>query len=142
MLIRSALLIGACAMAIAGCETTEGYRQHMNLWYGQHSDRLIIEWGEPDRYSDLSDGRQVWIYHNVEIHEGGGYYDHQQYEREHVYYDDEGKVQHRTVTETVPVWVPPYTTRTECNTHFVVSEQNIIREVTFKGDGCVARELR
>ena len=134
-LIVASLFLGAC-------ETTEGYRQHMTAWQGSHTDDLVIEWGPPDEISTLSDGREVWIYERVEFFEGGGYYDHEYHTREQTWRDKEGELHTRSVTESYPVYVPPYTRRSQCNTHFVVSKDDIVRAVTFYGEGCVARELR
>ncbi len=138
---RALSVLAISLITLSGCATTEGYRQHMNLWYGQHSDELLIDWGAPDEKTTLSDGRSLWIYSQVSTYHGGGYYDHQDVQRRVSYIDKHGDRRTRVVTDSYPVWVPPYTTHSTCNTHFVLNQSLIIREVSFHGSGCVAKEL-
>ena len=131
----------ATVFLLAACETSEGYRQRMAMMYGLHADDLLIDWGLPDEKTELSDGRKLWIYNRIEESQGGGYYDREYYDRVVRYEDEDGKVRSRTVTESHPVWIPPYTVRTKCNTHFVFSKEMRIEDVSFHGNACIAREM-
>ena len=135
-----ALSLTASAV-LAACETQEGYRQQVSAWQGQHVDDLLIEWGPPDTKTTLSDGREVWVYKIIEERHGGGYTTNEFVDRSYSYIDADGNRQTRRVTDSHPVWVPPYTTRYNCNTHFVVTPENTVNDISFKGEGCVAPEM-
>ena len=136
-----ALSVSSAAIALASCETAEGYRQQVAVWHGQDADDLMIQWGPPDEMAELSDGRLLWVYKKIEERHGGGYYDQEFVNRSYRYRNKDGKVQTRHVTDSYPVWIPPYTTRHNCNTHFVVSPENTVLDITFNGQGCVAPEM-
>ena len=135
------LLLSAGFLCAASCETSEGYRQQVAVWNGKDADDLMIQWGPPDEMAELSDGRLLWVYKKIEERHGGGYYDQDFVDRSYSYRDRAGNVHTRRITDSYPVWIPPYTTRHTCNTHFVVSPENMVLEVTFNGAGCVAPEM-
>ncbi|MEM6626024.1 MAG: hypothetical protein AAGB25_00050 [Pseudomonadota bacterium] len=136
LLLSSLLLVGLTA-----CATTEGYRQNMSLWQGRSLDDVMINWGEPDSRSFLSDGRELVIFDKIEIYEHGGYTSYEYRDVSHEYVDDEGKKRWKTVSESYPIWIPPYTTTSRCATRFVVTEDGYVEQITFEGDGCVAEEI-
>jgi outer membrane lipoprotein-sorting protein len=132
--------LAAAAMALNGCVTEEGYRQQMSAWYGRMGDDLLIDWGNPQERSTLSDGRQVWTYNRSSIEEQAGYYRDETRQVKRTITDKDGKQREETITETFPVWVPPRTYASSCTTRFVMSPQQRILEVTFNGSACVAPE--
>ena len=131
----------AAALSLTACETAEGYRQQMSTWTRAPSDRVIIEWGEPDQVSALSDGGEVWSYTRRTVSTSGGYTEYETRERKVDYVDHDGEKRSRTETETFPVWVPPVQTTIVCTTRFVIGA-GLVQEVTFNGEGCVAPETR
>ncbi len=129
----------ACA-ALAGCATTEGYQQHMDLLRGSTGDAIQQQWGVPDQTSRLSDGSDLWVYHRTTEMKSGGYETTRTATRVEEYTDKDGKKQKRTVTYSEPYYEPVQVTRTHCETRFTLS-RNVVTAVTFEGDGCVAEEL-
>lgn len=138
---RLRLIAGALAsmLAIAACVTEEGYRQEMGTWQGRMADDLLIAWGPPDSKSALSDGRELWSYAKTTVNQQAGYYRDEKREVTRTFTDKDGKAKTETITETYPVWQPPQTYRSTCETRFVLAAQRI-QEVTFNGNGCVAPE--
>lgn len=129
-----------CAVGLAGCATTEGYRQHMDLLKGSSGDAIQQQWGVPDQTSTLSDGSVLWVYHRTNEIRSGGYETTRTATRTEEYTDKDGKKRKRTVTYSEPYYEPVQVTRTYCETRFTVSH-NVVTAVTFEGDGCVAEEI-
>jgi hypothetical protein len=130
-------LIGLAVLA--GCATAEGYRQQMDTWKGRSGDDLIIEWGQPTSRAPLSDGREVWNYVRSEEIRTDAYYTDEKREVKRTVTDKDGNQKTETITETYPVLHPARTSRSTCETRFVMSNR-IVLEVTFAGDACVAEE--
>ena len=133
-----AIAVGGALMASA-CVTEEGYRQEVSTWQGRMGDDLLIGWGPPDRKSALSDGRELWAYTKTTVNEQAGYYRDEKRNVTRTFTDKDGKTKTETITETYPVWQPPQSYRSTCETRFVLASQRI-QEVTFNGNGCVAPE--
>jgi hypothetical protein len=133
-----AIAVGG-ALALSACVTEEGYRQEMGAWQGRMGDDLLIAWGPPDRKSTLSDGRELWSYAKTTVNEQAGYYRDEKRNVTRTFTDKDGKTKTETITETYPIWQPPQTYRSTCETRFVLAAQRI-QEVTFAGNGCVAPE--
>ena len=132
-------LAAAAAIIASGCVTAEGYRQEMATWQGRMGDDLLIKWGPPASRSTLSDGREVWLYNKTTVNEQAGYYRDESRQVTRTFKDKDGKQKTETITETFPVWQPPQTYRSDCQTRFVLANQRI-QEVGFDGNGCVAPE--
>lgn len=60
-LLTFCTILMLCVM-MGGCATTEGYRQILETWKGQHVDELITSWGPPNGSAELSDGGKVLEY--------------------------------------------------------------------------------
>jgi hypothetical protein len=138
---RLDFIVGALAisLALSACVSEEGYRQEMSTWQGRMGDDLLIGWGPPDRKSTLSDGRELWAYTKTTVDQQAGYYRDEKRNVTRTFVDKDGKTKSETITETYPVWQPPQTYRSTCETRFVLASQRI-QEVTFNGNGCVAPE--
>jgi hypothetical protein len=136
---RSLALAAGVAMAFSACATEEGYRQEMGAWQGRMGDDLVIAWGPPNSKSSLSDGREVWSYRKTTVNETSGYYRDEKRNVTRTFTDKDGKTRTETITETFPVWQPPQTYSSTCETRFVLAAQRI-QEVTFEGSGCIAPE--
>ncbi|EGF91112.1 hypothetical protein ABI_25260 [Asticcacaulis biprosthecium C19] len=140
---RVSLLIAIAVVAVVtGCATAEGYRQRLDLMAGTHSDRLQVEWGPPDRVSPLSNGDEMWVYTKTQVHHSGNSYSQMatgSYQEE--YTDKKGKKKTRTVTTYEPVWVPPESWETHCETRFVIAPDNRVVSSGFEGPDCVAEEV-
>jgi hypothetical protein len=67
LLYSSLLLIGV------GCATNAKYNKILNSWSGGHVDKLYTSWGQPDRSSISSDGRQIIVYTQQDNVQSGGY---------------------------------------------------------------------
>jgi hypothetical protein len=139
MKLRFLAVAIAAAATLSACVTEEGYRQEMGSWQGRMGDDLLIAWGPPDSRSGLSDGREVWNYRKTTVNEQAGYYRDEKRNVTRTFTDKEGKTKTETITETYPVWQPPQTYRSTCETRFVLGGQRI-QEVSFNGNGCVAPE--
>lgn len=133
------LVLAATSVLLAGCVTEEGYRQEMSTWQGRMGDDLLIAWGPPATRSALSDGREVWLYNRTTVNEQAGYYRDESRQVTRTFKDKDGKEKSETITETFPVWQPPQTYRSTCQTRFVLATQRI-QEAGFDGNGCVAPE--
>lgn len=133
------LLLAAAAVTLGACVTEEGYRQEMATWQGRMGDDLLIAWGPPASKSTLSDGREVWLYNKTTVNEQAGYYRDESRQVTRTFKDKDGKEKTETITETFPVYQPPQTYRSTCQTRFVLATQRI-QEVGFDGNGCVAPE--
>jgi hypothetical protein len=145
MFIRKLLFaasVCAASLALAACETAEGYRQQMTGWQGRTGDDLLVEWGNPLERSNLSDGRQVWSYKKRSEVTSGDYYRTESRQATRRFRDKDGKERTETITETFPVYVPRSTTLLECTTRFILTPAPALRieDVKFEGDGCVAPE--
>lgn len=128
------------ALALSGCETTEGYRQHRDLDVGKISDQVLVEWGAPVTKETLSDGSELWVYRRLTESKTGGYWSERQRSRTEVVTVD-GKQVKRTVTFKEPYYEPEVVTRHHCETRFVIGTDHHVRSVSFEGDGCVAEEI-
>ncbi len=136
----TAIAFGAAALALAACETAEGYRQQMSSWQGRTGDDLLIQWGPPQDRATLSDGREVWSYDREFVSESAGYYRDETRQVTRTFTDRDGKQRSETISESFPVWQPPQTHRSQCRTRFVVSVSQRIEQVNFEGGACVAPE--
>ncbi len=132
----------AVALLLSGCATVEGYRQHMDLMVGQSSDQLQLQWGPPDRTSTLSDGRKLWAYRKVNESTTGGYWTSQTRSRTETYKDANGNKQTRTVSYSEPYYEPPVTTRSVCETRFIIGTDDKVQSYSFEGNGCIAEEIK
>ncbi|ESQ87359.1 hypothetical protein ABAC460_20255 [Asticcacaulis sp. AC460] len=133
----------AVVAIVTGCATAEGYRQRLDLMAGTHSDQLQVDWGPPDRVSPLSNGNEMWVYTKTQVHHSGNSYSQVatgSYQ-EH-YTDKHGKKKTRTVTTYEPVWVPPETWETQCETRFVIGPDQKVISSGFEGPDCVAEEAK
>jgi hypothetical protein len=139
MKFRFLAIAAVAAAALSACATEEGYRQEMSSWQGRMGDDLVIAWGPPNARSSLSDGREVWSYNKTTVNEQSGYYRDEKRNVTRTFTDKDGKSKTETITETFPVWQPPQTYTSSCETRFVLSAQRI-QEVSFNGNGCVAPE--
>ncbi len=139
--LRNLILATGGMLLLGACATAEGYRQHMDLMTGKSVDQLQIDWGVPDQTTSLTDGSELWVYHRVTENHSGGYWTTQSHSRVETYVDKDGNKQKRTVTFSEPYYEPPVTTRTTCETRFVIAA-NIVKSVSFEGDGCVAEEIK
>ena len=131
--------IGISAMALSACATEEGYRQHMSMEMGRASDDIMMRWGPPQNRSSMSNGREMWSYTKTTVDEQEGYYRDETRQVKRTFTGKDGKQKTETITETFPVYQPPQTYRSTCQTRFVLAAQRI-QEVGFDGNGCVAPE--
>ena len=83
----------------------------------------------------------MWIYDRETINSQDGYWRTETRERRETYVVD-GVKQERVVRTDVPVWEPPRTTVTRCETRFVLTPERRVDQVVFNGHGCVAPERR
>ena len=132
--------LAASVMALSGCATEEGYRQHMSLELGRSTDDVLVRWGAPQNRTPMSNGREMWSYTKTTVDEQAGYYRDESREVKRTFTDKDGKTKTETITETFPVWEPPRVYRSTCSTRFVMGGGRV-EDVTFEGDGCVAEEL-
>lgn len=132
--------LAAATLALAACETAEGYRQQMGMWQGRMGDDLMIQWGAPQTRGTLSDGREVWTYNKTTIERQEAYYRDEQRQVTRKFVDKDGKEKTETITETFPVLQPAQTYTRLCTTRFVLSPQQRVQDVSFEGEGCVAPE--
>jgi hypothetical protein len=133
------IALGAALLALAACETAEGYRQQMSYWQGRMGDDLMIRWGPPENRGTLSDGREVWTYNKTTVERQEAYYRDESRQVTRKIVDKDGKERTETITETFPVLQPAQTYTRHCTTRFVLAAQRI-QEVSFEGEGCVAPE--
>lgn len=135
---RPLAALAAAGALLAACETTEGYQARMNMWVGRTSDDLTVDWGAPNTKAPLSDGREVWSYAKTTVRQQDGYYQDETRQVKRTITDKDGKQKTETIDETYPVYHPPQTYRTECETRFVIGAAHRVEQVSFNGDGCIA----
>lgn len=140
MTSRAMFAIAAAAFTLAACATAEGYRQQMSMWEGRLGDDLMIDWGPPVDRSMLDNGRELWTYHKTQVTESEGYYRDETRTVTRTFTDRDGKTRTEQIQETFPVWQPPQTYHSECQTRFVIGQSRRIEQVSFEGNGCVAPE--
>lgn len=133
--------LAASAMALSACATEEGYRQHMNMLYGESSDAILVNWGPPQSRTSMSEGRELWSYTKTTVDQREGYYRDEVREVKRTITDKDGKQKTETISETFPVWQPPQTYRSSCTTRFVMGGGRV-ENVSFDGEGCVAEEIQ
>ena len=139
----SIIAVLSVVIAATGCATVEGYRQHMDLMTGMHSDQLQVDWGPPDRVSELSNGDELWIYRKITQRQSGNSYSQvPNGSSQEKYKDKKGREKTRTVTTYDTVWVPPEYWETYCETRFVISPDHRVRSYGFEGSDCVAKEIK
>ena len=139
----SLITVMAVVVVVTGCATAEGYRQRLDLMAGYHSDQLQVEWGPPDRVSELTDGSELWVYRKITVrHSGNSYSQVPDGSYQEKYKDKKGNIKTRTVTTYASVWVPPETWETYCETRFVVSRDHRVLSTGFEGPDCVAKETK
>lgn len=134
-------LIAAASAVLAGCATAEGYRQQVEQFIGAHSDTIMLEWGPPVSRDTLSDGSEVWVYFNEERRYDPGGYRTIPRERRVQFRDSQGNVRERIEQYEETVYEPPREWWVECETRFVISPQNRVRDFRFVGEGCLAEEI-
>lgn len=135
------LAAGLAAVALAACETAEGYRQQTARYLGASADALLVELGSPERRDTLSDGSQVWTYYEREwFYDPGGPRTIPR-ERRITYRDDQGRERTRIERYEDVVYEPPREWFTECETRFVISPADRVVDFRFEGDGCRAPEV-
>ncbi len=140
MKLSTLVSVTAAILCLSACETAEGYRKQLTQYQGEAVKQLIAEWGEPKIVNRLDDGREVWIYERVRDLPRGGYFEHKYYRKSAKFEDKDGDVETRRFMEARRVWVPRYTLRSECRTHFIVEKNDVVAEFTFRGNGCLASE--
>jgi len=138
---RMILAATVAALALSACATAEGYRQRMSLLMGAPSDAVLVDWGPPQSRTPMSNGAELWSYTRTTVDERAGYWRDETREVKRKVVDKDGKERLETISETFPVWEPPQTFRSVCNTRFVMSSGRV-SDVSFDGDGCVAGELQ
>lgn len=134
------IMASMAIVGLAGCTTTEGYRQHMSLWEGKTTDSLLIEWGVPVDKATLSDGSELWVYRKMKESTSGGYWSSHTEFRTQMFIV-KGKKQWQTIGVEVPFYEPPVTMISRCETRFIVKD-GIVHSATFEGNGCVAEEIK
>ena len=75
----------------------------------------------------LSDGREVWIYSKTTEQHTDSYYSDEQRQVKRVVTDKDGIKRTETITETYPVLQPATTTRSSCETRFVLARASSSR---------------
>jgi hypothetical protein len=139
--MRYSLIIAAAALALAGCATSEGYRQQIEQFLGAHSDTLILEYGSPRSRDRLSDGSEVWTYLSREQRFQSGGYRSIPRERRVTFRDEQGRVRERVEQYSETVYEPPREWTVQCETRFVIAPDRRVIDFRFQGDGCVAPEI-
>jgi len=108
-----------------GCASEAQYGKVVDLWIGKKSSQLFWAWNFPNKQITLPDGNTVYIYHKSRMLDFS-----QTYTDFPQYYSSYG-----TYTNT-------QIQRLTCTTWFEIDrETEIIKNVTFKGDLCMAGGL-
>lgn len=133
--------LAACAALLAGCATSEGYRQQMETFVGASGDVLLIELGPPVVRDELQSGGEIWTYFREQTrHDPGGYRTVPR-ERRTTWVDDQGNQQTRVEQYEDTVYEPPRTWTVDCETRFIMDERNRVIDFRFIGDACRAEEI-
>jgi hypothetical protein len=102
-----------------GCSsaTTEGYKQHMQLWVGHDINELMSSWGIPGDEYNMPNGNKLYSYLWI----GGSYV----------------SVNYNYYLSSVRASKTTYW----CKTTFTVDKNGKILQVSWEGNSCVAEEL-
>ena len=138
--IRIAAL-SAIAALLAGCATSEGYRQQMETFIGASGDSLLVELGPPERRSRLNSGGEIWTYFRQEERYDPGGYRSVPRERRITWVDEQGRERSRTERYEDTVYEPPRSWTVQCETRFILDPYSRVSDFRFVGNGCVAEEI-
>ena len=139
--MKQALWVLVGAIALSACATTEGYRQQTATYVGTHADVLLVELGPPVARDNLSNGGEVWTYFREHEHTTGGYSRPVTRSRTITWRDANGVQRSRTESYTDHVYEPPRYWTSECETRFILDNQQIVRSFRFEGGACLAPEI-
>lgn len=133
------------AFGLAGCgtiPTTAGYEQLLNSWVGADADRLVVQWGPPQRSFDLNNGGEVLEYVSVRTYETGGYTTTRPKTTTHsgTVWGDGGLGGYSGTTTTYETVTSPVVTHEMvCKTQFTVNARGVVVNWKWQGNDCRAR---
>lgn len=140
-LLKSLACVAGAGVLLAGCATSEGYRQLLETFVGTTSDTLLVEFGPPTSRDNLQGGGQVWSYRFEEERSDPGGYRTVPRERRITVLDTQGNEQTRVERYEETIYQPPRTWVARCDTRFVIDAASRVRDFRFDGNACVAEEL-
>ncbi|MDG2087381.1 MAG: hypothetical protein P8J68_01395 [Arenicellaceae bacterium] len=123
-------------LIFAGCATNTIYSKILDTWPGGHVDKLYTSWGQPDRSSTVSDGRQIIEYNQQSNVQSGGYN-----------YVDTIVTMGPTTnsgmeTTEVTRQAPIREVNMWCTTTFIANSSGIITGASSKGNNCRGKPAR
>lgn len=123
------ILLGLCVFLLAGCQTAAQFERNMSSWRGQNIDMLIQQWGYPAGELTSPDGNRVYVYSN-----SGSYTVPQT-----TTYNTTSNVIGNTVySNTYATTDGGYSINFSCNIYFEFGADKIIKNVSWRGNNCVA----
>ncbi|MGD9649202.1 MAG: hypothetical protein AB7G80_06195 [Dongiaceae bacterium] len=120
-----ALTVAACAAPGSSYET---YSNRLDNYLGEHTDRLVEDWGPPDSLYQKADGTYMVTYKKLNLYD----------------YPDLGigRAMYNTRGDFIGYSAPMrYSDRVElrqCTTTFIANRRRIITDYSFYGDNCTA----
>lgn len=122
-------------MIVAGCRTTEGYRQRLSQYIGATEAQLIDEWGVPSSTYDMDNGIKVLQYNNIShSYTSGPTYGFSHYSGRR-YGSGIG------YSAYVPLSPPPTVVTSTCQTLFKLDRKKRVIDTGFRGNACRAEEI-
>lgn len=145
MIGRAFLKYAAICFLLTGCATQAKYAAKVQTWVGHHTDTLISQWGPPTTSTALSNGGKVLEYDRSHtVHTGGGtyYLPMTNYGSGTVNaYGSDGTASANysgSVTQQMPMYVPPSTKINWCKTRFTTNAQSVIINWSIEGNNCTS----
>lgn len=100
-------------LSVSGCATAAKYDRKLQTWKGKSVDSLILAWGAPTSFVELTDGRKM-----VEYHES-----------------DSKQIQHRMPNGSYYI----QNLNSHCTTRFIIDKKNLIQSYSFEGSDCISK---
>lgn len=105
------IILIVSSLLLSGCATTAKYQKMVSSWEGKSVAKLIDAWGYPNNIIKSPHNNNVYVYDQKDEYSYPGYC---------------------TIGGCNPT-----TSITNCTTWFEISKDKTIKNVSFRGDGCV-----
>ena len=123
------ILLAFVILLLAGCQTSAQFEQNMMSWKGLSIDSMVQEWGYPNGELKSPDGNRVYVYSNA-----GSYYVPQSTN----YNTTSNVVGNSVYSNTYATSTGGYSIEYSCAIYVVFGDDKVIKNITWRGNNCVA----
>ncbi|EAB5939118.1 hypothetical protein AB8F75_08640 [Salmonella enterica] len=123
------LILALGIMLLVGCQTAAQFERNMITWRGQPIQSMIQQWGYPDGELTSPDGNKVYVYGN-----SGSIYIPQS-----TTYNTNANIIGNSVYSTTNSYsTGGYSVNVSCTIYVEFGEDKVIKNVSWRGNNCVA----